>query len=313
MDPGNFVVTRDTTEGLNTFQRSLEWQPGANVVVLDTERPNHVYGWLGLVEQRLEVRHIAVGQSTFADASTFAPYVDERTVAIGLSSVMFHNGHMNDVRDICDRFRPKGVEVLVDITQHVGVAPIDLRAWNVSAAAFGCHKGLGCPTGLGMLYINPSTLPSPKRTPPMAGAGAIANLPSTLLADPIVEYHATSQPYEHLNICLVAKTALSASLDLLLHDVGISRVENHLRALGLDLTSRCKSIGVDVVGSSIAEHRAPHLYVLKLKDPGWKEWFEAEKVYVSHYRDVVRVSPGLYNKPVGHKDIDCIHQERLGR
>jgi selenocysteine lyase/cysteine desulfurase len=208
---------------------------------------------------------------------------------------MFHDGQMNDVRDICDRFRPKCVEVLVDITQHVGVAPIDLRAWNVSAAAFGCHKGLGCPTGLGMLYITPSTLPSLKRTPPMVGAGAIANLPSTLLADPTVEYHTTSQRYEHLNICLVATTALSASLDFLLHDVGIGRLENHLRALGLDLTSRCKSIGVDVVESLIAEQRAPHLDVLKLKDPGWKGWFEAEKIYVSRYRDGVRVSLGLYN------------------
>lgn len=295
VDFRDFVVTRDTTEGLNIFQRSLKWQPGANVVVLDTEHPNHVYGWLGLIEQGLEIRHVAVGKSTFADASTFAPYVDEHTVAIGLSSVMFHNGQLNDVRDICEIFRPKGVEVLVDITQHVGVASIDLRAWNVSAAAFGCHKGLGCPTGLGILYINPNTLPLLKRTPPMVGAGAIANLPSTLLADPNVEYYATTQRYEHLNICLVATTALHASLDFLLHDVGISRLENHLRVLGFDLTSRCKSIGVDVVGSSIAEQRAPHLYVLKLLDPQWKEWFEAEKIYVSHYRDGVRVSLGLYN------------------
>ena len=165
--PETLAFTRDTTEGLNLFQRSLKWQPGANVVALDTEHPIHVYGWLGLVDQGLEVRHVAMGKSTFADASTFAPYVDESTVAIGLSSVMFHNGQLNDVRDICDRFRPTGVEILVGITQHVGVAPIDLRAWNVSAAAFSCHKGLGCPTGIGVLYISPDVLPSLKKTPPI--------------------------------------------------------------------------------------------------------------------------------------------------
>jgi selenocysteine lyase/cysteine desulfurase len=60
---------------------------------------------------------------------------------------MFHNGQLNDVRDICDRYEPKGVEILVDLTQHVGVAPIDLRAWNVSAAEL--RRPL-CTTGRGV-------------------------------------------------------------------------------------------------------------------------------------------------------------------
>ncbi|KAH7109092.1 pyridoxal phosphate-dependent transferase [Dendryphion nanum] len=300
--PETLAFTRDTTEGLNLFQRSIHWEKGDNVVVLDTEHPNHVYGWLALAEQGLEVRQIPAGDKGFADASTFAPHVDGRTVAIGLSSIMFHNGQLNDVEDISTQFRPKGIHVLVDMTQHVGVADIDLPTLNVSAAAFGCHKGLGCPTGLGALYINPEILPSLKPTPPIVGAGAISNLPGTLLAIPDVRYHPTIQRYEHLNVSLVGTTALKASLELLAHDIGIKRVENHLRALGRELMLRCKSIGVEVIGSPVSVRRAPHLYVLRLLHPGWKKHFEGDGVYVSHYRDGLRVSLGFYNNV---RDIDA--------
>jgi selenocysteine lyase/cysteine desulfurase len=303
VDTESLAFTRDTTEGLNLFQRSIIWRPDDNVVVLDTEHPNHVYGWLALVEQGLEVRRIPAGTKGYADASTFAPYVDDHTVAIGLSSVMFHNGQLNDIQDICTEFRAKGIHVLVDITQHVGVAQIDLRAWNVSAAAFGCHKGLGCPTGLGALYINPDGLQSLKATPPIVGAGSISNLPNTLLADPDIRYHSTIQRYEHLNVSLVGVCALNASLTFLLHDIGMLRVEQHLRSLGCELILRCEKAGVDVIGNRVIERRAPHLYVLRLFDERWKKHFDADKVYVSHYRDGVRVSFGFYNS---FKDIDTL-------
>lgn len=80
--PETLAFTRDTTEGLNLFQRSIRWNKGDNVVVLDTEHPNHVYGWLALAEQGLEVRQIPAGEKGYANASTFALYVDDRTIAI---------------------------------------------------------------------------------------------------------------------------------------------------------------------------------------------------------------------------------------
>ncbi|EXJ86749.1 hypothetical protein A1O3_03703 [Capronia epimyces CBS 606.96] len=291
----SLAFTRDTTEGLNLFQRSLQFTPGDNVVLLDVEHPNHVYGWLGLVDAGLEVRLVPTGTDTYADADTFQPLVDNRTIAIGLSSIMFHSGQMNNVGDICSRFRPRGIHVLVDLTQHVGVAQLDLTAWNVSAAAFGCHKGLGCPSGLGALYISPDVLPLLRPTPPIVGAGAIANLRADLIANPEVQYHKTSQRYEHLNLSLIGVAALKASLDFLVDDVGIDRVESHLRALGRELALRCKTLGVEVVGSSYADRRAPHLYVLKLLHPDWQSHLRQDHIYVSHYRLGIRVSFGFYN------------------
>lgn len=292
----SIVFTRDTTEGLNLFQRSVKWQVGDNIIILDTEHPNHAYGWLALAEQGLEVRQIPAGSQGFADASTFAPYTDDRTVAIGLSSVMFHNGQLNDVKNISAQSRPRGIHVLVDATQQVGVMPIDLKDSNPSAVAFGCHKGLDCPSGLGALYIDPKVLPLLKPTPPIVGAGAIANLPGTLLANADVVYHAAAQRYEHLNLSLVGTTALQASLSFLAGELGMAEIEQHLRSLGQILVQACERAGVEVLGSKIASRRAPQLYVLKLMDERWQKHFQDDKIWVSHYRDGVRVSLGWFNE-----------------
>lgn len=49
-------------------------------------------------------------------ADTFTDIVDENTKAISLSSVMFDSGLRNEVKSICDAYRPRGVHVLVDAT-----------------------------------------------------------------------------------------------------------------------------------------------------------------------------------------------------
>ncbi|KAJ5090367.1 pyridoxal phosphate-dependent transferase [Penicillium argentinense] len=42
---------------------------------------------------------VKTGKVVATNAETFAPFADERTRAISLSSVMFHSGQMNDVKD----------------------------------------------------------------------------------------------------------------------------------------------------------------------------------------------------------------------
>lgn len=191
-DASSIAFTRDTTEALGCFIRGLDFKPGDNVVVLDTEHPNHVYGWMSLRKSGLEVRQVptipkakaAGGKVTAANAATFAPYVDGRTRAIGLSSIMFHSGQWNDVADICKTFRPRGIHVLADLTQQVGFAEVDVQALGVSAAAFSLHKGLNCPTGFAVLYVNPEVIQVTNPAPPIVGYGAVSNVQADLLVTP---------------------------------------------------------------------------------------------------------------------------------
>lgn len=302
-DPTSIAFTRDTTEGLNYFIRSLKVEAGDNIVVLDTEHPNHVYGWMTLRRAGVEVRQVPTipeaertGKVTAATAETFAPYVDGRTKAIGLSSIMFHSGQWNDVAGICEAFRPRGIHVLADLTQQVGFAEVDVKALGVSAAAFSLHKGLNCPTGFSVLYVEPDFISQNDPTPPIAGYGAVSNVRADLLVPPEeVVYHPTSRRYEHLNLSLVATAAAKAFLTLYLDSMVPRRVQEHLYHLGDILREDCSALGVKIVGPATRKEHAPHLYILDLHDPSWMDLLKASGVFVTPYRLGIRVSFGFYN------------------
>ncbi|KAM5347312.1 hypothetical protein ACJ41O_010317 [Fusarium nematophilum] len=301
--PESVALTRDTTEGLNSFIRGIKFTPGDNVVLLDSEHPNHAYGWMAMRAAGLEVRQVPTiplaektGVVSAANADTFAPYVDERTRAIGISSVMFHSGQRNDVAGISTTYRPRGIHVLVDMTQQVGFAAVDVQAMGVSAAAFGLHKGLNCPTGLAALYVDPDVIAKEEPLPPIVGYGAVHNARADLLvpSDPIV-YHPNARRYEHLNISLVATTAANAFLKFYLDEMGPTNVEEQLFRLGDALRRECRDLGINIVGPTSRKEHAPHLYILDLHDHRWTEHLRDNRVIITPYRLGIRVSFGFYN------------------
>ncbi|ETS83951.1 hypothetical protein PFICI_05827 [Pestalotiopsis fici W106-1] len=320
-EPTNIAFTRDTTEGLSDFIRSVPLSAGDNVVVLDTEHPNHVYGWMALRRLGVEVRQVPTmaeaertGQVVAATADTFAPWVDGRTKAIGLSSIMFHSGQRNDVAGICAAFRPRGIHVLLDATQQVGFAALDVQSLGVSAAAFSLHKGLNCPTGLACLYVDPAVMAEFDPVPPTVGYGAVENTRADLLvpADALV-YHPTASRFDHLNISLSAAVAGRAYLKFYLESLGPSDVEDYLYGLGDDLRKDCAELGIDIVGPADRKGHAPHLYILKLLDPAWVELLRDRGIYVTQYRLGIRVSLGFYNNVSDIESLTRVLREGISK
>lgn len=302
-DPSTLAFVRDTTEGLGAFMHGLRLRPGDNVVILECEHPNQAYGWLSLRPAGVEVRLVPStplnspdGPIEPANADTFAPYVDERTRAVGLSSVMFHSGQLNDVADVCARFRPRGIHVLADLTQHVGFADIDLPALGASAAAFSMHKGLNTPTGIAALYVEPETLAELDPVPPLVGYGAVANTAEDApLPRGPVEYHPSARRYEHANMGWVNAVAGRAFVEFYLDVMGPRNVEEHLYRLGDALWRACDGLGVGIAAPRERRHHAPHLYVLRLHNARWPEHLRASGVVVTKLATGIRVSLGFYN------------------
>jgi selenocysteine lyase/cysteine desulfurase len=301
-EPENIAFTRDTTEGVNIFQRSIKWSKGDNVVILENEHPNQGFGWLGLVNEGLEVRLVKTDESELKpfNADDFAPFVDENTKAIGLSSVMFHSGLRNDVRDLVKRFKSKGIHILVDATQEVGFGKIDVKDMGASAIAFGVHKGLSIPTGLGILYVETETMKDLKEVPPILCGGSISNMNSDLTVKTDFEVFSTALRFEHLNKAMLQCIALASYVDCI-EDIGIENVQSYLESLGSYLRSKLRVIGIETAGPDDARLRSPQSNVVPLFGPKWAEHFISNDVYVSQYRCGTRISLGLYNNKA---DID---------
>ncbi|MGE8613485.1 MAG: aminotransferase class V-fold PLP-dependent enzyme [Achromobacter veterisilvae] len=295
---GELAFTKNTSEGLNIAANAIDFKPGDNVLLIEGDHPNNAYAWLNLKRRGVDVRFVKLERGV-ADAALFAPHVDARTRAISLSHVTFHAGHRHDVADIGRLCRERGIYLVVDAMQSVGVLPVDVKAMGVSMLAAGCHKGLLVPQGLGLLYVDAALT---ELRPVYLATAGLARPPADLIADPDdLALREDAGRFEIGNYNLADIHALDAALDLI-DGVGIANIERHVLALGDRLIERMDALGVGLAGPRERARRA-HIYVLDLPPEQWVGYLAQQGVRVSPERDGVRVSFGVFNTP---DDVDRV-------
>lgn len=81
--------------------------------------------------------------------------IDERTLLVPLSHVIFKSGYIQDVQAITRRAHEVGALVVADLYQSTGNVPVDVSAWDVDFATGGSVKWLCGGPGAGYLYVAP--------------------------------------------------------------------------------------------------------------------------------------------------------------
>ena len=81
--------------------------------------------------------------------------IDDETLLVPLSHVLFRSGYIQDVAEITKRAHEKGALVVADLYQSAGSVPIDVTRWDVDFATGGSVKWLCGGPGAGYLYVAP--------------------------------------------------------------------------------------------------------------------------------------------------------------
>lgn len=81
--------------------------------------------------------------------------IDEETLLVPLSHVVFRSGYIQDVAEITRHAHAKGALVVADLYQSAGSVPVDVRGWDVDFATGGSVKWLCGGPGAGYLYVAP--------------------------------------------------------------------------------------------------------------------------------------------------------------
>jgi len=97
----------------------------------------------------------------------FLAAIDERTLLVPLSHVIFKSGFIQDVPAIVRRAHDVGALVVADLYQSAGTVPVDVAAWDVDFATGGSVKWLCGGPGAGYLYVAPRL--QPRLTPRLTG------------------------------------------------------------------------------------------------------------------------------------------------
>jgi kynureninase len=89
------------------------------------------------------------------DEDEIAAAIDERTLLVPISHVLFKSGEIQDVERIVGRAHEAGAHVILDAYQSAGIVPLDVAALNVDFAVGGSVKWLCGGPGNGWLYVRP--------------------------------------------------------------------------------------------------------------------------------------------------------------
>ncbi|HET8645112.1 MAG TPA: aminotransferase class V-fold PLP-dependent enzyme, partial [Vicinamibacteria bacterium] len=91
---------------------------------------------------------------------SFLSAIDEETLLVPLSHVIFKSGYVQDVAAITRRAHEVGAYVVADLYQSAGTVPVDVTAWDVDFATGGSVKWLCGGPGAGYLYVAPRLRPT---------------------------------------------------------------------------------------------------------------------------------------------------------
>ena len=239
--PGSIVMHQNVTVAeaivLSCFTRGGERN---RIVYEEANFPSVRY----LYQAQPELEVVAV-----EDDAAIVDAIDERTLLVPISHVLFKNGEIQDVEPIVRRAHEVGAHVVLDCYQSAGVVPFDLTELGVDFAVGGSVKWLCGGPGAGWLYVRPDL--AERLEPTLVGWQAHAR---PFAFEPELEYAAAARALPHRH----AERARALRGDgRLRRDRGGRRAAIRERSLSLTqlLIDRCDEAGLEVV--SPAGARAP--------------------------------------------------------
>ncbi|MBX7125853.1 MAG: aminotransferase class V-fold PLP-dependent enzyme [Cyclobacteriaceae bacterium] len=155
--PEELIITRNTTESLDTVIGGLDWKPGDEAVMAEQD-----YGAMLDMFKLVARRHgvvnkvISVPNHPASDeeiVQLYASAITPKTRLLMVCHMINITGQILPVRKIADMAHSKGVQVLVDGAHafaHIQFKVPDLHCDYYGASL---HKWLSVPLGAGILYV----------------------------------------------------------------------------------------------------------------------------------------------------------------
>ena len=148
------AFTKNVSDGINAFATALPWQTGDNVVICEAlEHPANIFPWRNLVALKCIEVKIVKPENGRIPLDKLIAAIDGRTRVVTLSSVSFAPGFRFPIAKVGAECRKRGIYLLVDAAQSIGILATDVAALKIDAMAVSMQKGLLSLYGAGFLYI----------------------------------------------------------------------------------------------------------------------------------------------------------------
>lgn len=152
----------NTTTAIRLAIMSFNWQSGDKLAVTDVEHLSTHSVARGLAQHAgVDVTTIPTGDGPSYTPDYFLEQLDQHLTSEHRLLVMSHvsniDGRRLPVAEAVRLARARGVKILVDGAQSLGVFPVDVQAIGADFYSGSVHKWLMGPPGIGFLVIPPAT------------------------------------------------------------------------------------------------------------------------------------------------------------
>lgn len=162
-DANDLVYIPNATHGANIVARSLNLQPGDEVLTTDHEYGACDYAWefmcgaSGAVYARQPIRLPAHSQEEILEQLLGG--ITPRTRVLYLSHITSPTAMRLPVEQICQRARELGLLSVVDAAHSPGQIPVDLQQLGADVVFGNCHKWMLAPKGSAFLFVKREVQP----------------------------------------------------------------------------------------------------------------------------------------------------------
>ncbi|MHC5212346.1 MAG: aminotransferase class V-fold PLP-dependent enzyme [Planctomycetota bacterium] len=153
---GSVVMHQNVSVIMGLVASALDFTPERNrVVYSELNFPSVMYVWEAQRRRGAEIVTVPSRDGTTIATEDMLAAIDERTLIVPLSHVLFQSGAVQDLAAIVARAREVGALVLADCYQSAGTVPFSVRALDLDMACGGSVKWLCGGPGAGWLYVRP--------------------------------------------------------------------------------------------------------------------------------------------------------------
>jgi Kynureninase len=152
--PGEISLHQNVTTTQAVIASCFDWSGSRNKVVMtDLEFPSVQYFYHEQRRHSARVELVPSGNSVRFELDEFLAAIDETTLLVPISLVLFRSSFIVNARAIIEKAHRVGAHVVLDVFQATGTIPVDVRGLGADFAVGGVLKWLCGGPGVAYLYV----------------------------------------------------------------------------------------------------------------------------------------------------------------
>jgi kynureninase len=152
--PGSVSMHQNVTVVMGIIASCFRYDgPRRKIVLTELEFPTNMYLFEGFARYGAEIVYVESDSTIRNDLGRLLEAIDERTVLVPLSLVLFRSSCIQDVRVVIEKAHKVGAHVILDVYQAAGTVPLNIEALGADFAVGGSVKWLCGGPGAGYLYV----------------------------------------------------------------------------------------------------------------------------------------------------------------